>query len=262
MNTEPTPPASSKNLSNQSVLITGATGGIGRAVAMELATAGAKLVIHGNRNLQRLDVLLQDLKNRNVDAQKIVADLSDARQRHRMTEETFRFMEDWNVAVFAAGLDLMSAEIKQKNFTEKFDLLMQVDVAGAIEPARNFAETLVGNNRTGTIILFGWDGVEHGMAGETATLYTLAKGALHAATRSLAKTYAPHVRLLCVAPGWIKTTWGENAPEYIDKCVQEESLSGRWGTAEEVARLVRFLISDDAAYINGQIITINGGRGK
>ena len=252
----------SDNLSSRSVLVTGATGGIGRAVAMELAAAGARLVIHGNRNPQKLDALLQDLESRNVDVRKIVADLADSRERCRLTEETFRVMEDWNVAVFAAGLDLMSAEIKQKNFTEKLNLLMQVDVAGAIEPARQFAETLVKANRTGTIILFGWDGVDHGMAGETATLYALAKGALHAATRSLAKTYAPHVRVLCIAPGWIKTTWGKTVTEMTDQRVQEESLSGRWGTAEEVARLVRFLISDDAAYINGQIIAINGGRGK
>lgn len=251
---------SDTKLFDKSVLITGATGGIGRDIARELAAAGAKLIIHGHRSTDKLTLLLRELQNRNDNVHGIVANLADPELRHRIVQDAFRQFKDWNIAVFAAGLDLMTLEIKKKSFSEKLEILMQVDVAGAIEPARLFAEKLVQDKRNGTIILFGWDGVTHGMAGETATLYSLAKGAIHAATRSLAKTYAPWMRVLCVAPGWIKTTWGETAPETIHQRVQEESLSERWGTAEEVARLVRFLISDDAAYINGEVITINGGR--
>ncbi|MBQ2789375.1 MAG: SDR family oxidoreductase, partial [Thermoguttaceae bacterium] len=109
------------------------------------------------------------------------------------------------------------------------------------------------------LVLFGWDGVERGMEGETAQLYAVCKGAVVSFGRSLAQELAPEVRVNVVSPGWIRTTWGAVASEAAAKRVAAESLSGRWGTAEEVAAVVRFLTSDAAAYVNGQNVPVNGG---
>jgi 3-oxoacyl-[acyl-carrier protein] reductase len=81
-----------------------------------------------------------------------------------------------------------------------------------------------------------------------------------AATRSLAKTLAPTVRVNCLAPGWIRTEWGEQASaEWQQRAVQESSMK-RWGEPEDVARVACFLASPAAAFITGQVIHINGGR--
>ena len=81
----------------------------------------------------------------------------------------------------------------------------------------------------------------------------------HRFTRSLAVSLAPRVRVNCIAPGWIRTAWGEQASDTWQQRVIRETPLRRWGTPEDVARVARFLASEDAAYITGQIINVNGG---
>ena len=76
---------------------------------------------------------------------------------------------------------------------------------------------------------------------------------------SLARSLAPKVRVNCLAPGWIKTSWGNQASETWQDRAQRESALGRWGTPEDVARVARFLVSPAAAFVTGQVISINGG---
>jgi 3-oxoacyl-[acyl-carrier protein] reductase len=78
-------------------------------------------------------------------------------------------------------------------------------------------------------------------------------------TRSLAKSLAPQVRVNCVAPGWIKTAWGQRASASWQERAQRESLLARWGTPGDVAKAVRFLASPEAAFITGQVLPVNGG---
>jgi 3-oxoacyl-[acyl-carrier protein] reductase len=78
-------------------------------------------------------------------------------------------------------------------------------------------------------------------------------------TRSLAVSLAPKVRVNCVAPGWIRTAWGETASEIWQQRVREETPLERWGTPEDVAKVARFLASADAGYLTGQVIRVNGG---
>ena len=99
------------------------------------------------------------------------------------------------------------------------------------------------------------------MAGDSGELFAATKGAIMAFTRSLAKSLAPHVRVNCVAPGWIKTAWGERASAAWQERAVRESLLARWGTPEDVARAVRFLVSPEAAFITGQVLPVNGGLG-
>jgi 3-oxoacyl-[acyl-carrier protein] reductase len=98
------------------------------------------------------------------------------------------------------------------------------------------------------------------MAGDSGELFGAAKGAVMAATRSLAKSLAPEVRVNCLAPGWIRTAWGEQASDEWQERARRESLLGRWGEPEDVARVASFLASPAAEFVNGQIIHVNGGR--
>ena len=105
----------------------------------------------------------------------------------------------------------------------------------------------------------GWDQAAVGMEGESGELFGATKGAVMAFTKSLALSLAPKVRVNCLAPGWIRTAWGEEAPpEWQERVLQEVPL-GRWGSPEDVAATARFLVSDAAAFISGQVVNINGG---
>jgi len=166
---------------------------------------------------------------------------------------------------------LMTPEMKAATFDERLRRVWAVDVAATVATARAFGAAARAFRRTSAekngsasgvspaLVLFGWDGVERGMEGETAQLYAVCKGAVVSFGRSLAQELAPEVRVNVVSPGWIRTTWGAVASEAATKRVAAESLSGRWGTAEEVAAVVRFLTSDAAAYVNGQNVPVNGG---
>ena len=110
----------------------------------------------------------------------------------------------------------------------------------------------------GAIVTIGWDQAETGMEGDSGQLFGLSKGAVMCFTCSLAMTLAPEVRVNCLAPGWIRTAWGEQASEAWQERVRRETPLARWGTPDNVARR-RWLVSPAAAYITGQTIRVNGG---
>jgi NAD(P)-dependent dehydrogenase (short-subunit alcohol dehydrogenase family) len=113
--------------------------------------------------------------------------------------------------------------------------------------------------RGGTILTVGWDQAETGFDAESGLLFGTAKGAVMAFTRSLARSLAPRVRVNCLAPGWIKTAWGETTSENWQDRVESETPLRRWGLPEDVAATARWLASPAAAFITGQIVRINGG---
>ena len=97
------------------------------------------------------------------------------------------------------------------------------------------------------------------MEGDSGELFAASKGAVMAFTRSLARSLAPSVRVNCVAPGWIRTAWGEGASAAWQDRARRESMLGRWGTPEDVAAAVHWLVSPDAAFVTGQVLAVNGG---
>jgi 3-oxoacyl-[acyl-carrier protein] reductase len=97
------------------------------------------------------------------------------------------------------------------------------------------------------------------MEGDSAELFSTAKNAVMGFTRSLAVSLAPAVRVNCIAPGWIRTAWGDQASPVWQERVMRETPLGRWGEPEDIAQLARFLVSHEASYITGQVINANGG---
>ena len=114
--------------------------------------------------------------------------------------------------------------------------------------------------RGGVIVNMGWDQAETGMAGQSGEMFAAVKGAVMAFSKSLARSLAPKVRVNCLAPGWIKTAWGDTASPYWQERAVNESLLARWGTPEDVARVARFLASPASSFLTGQVIAVNGGQ--
>src|SRR5207244_12217680 len=107
----------------------------------------------------------------------------------------------------------------------------------------------------GVIVTVGWDQAETGMEGDSGQLFAAAKGAVMAFTRSLAVSLAPAVRVNCVAPGWVRTAWGEAASAAWQARARREAPLGRWGTPADVAAAAVWLASPGAGVVRGQ-----GGR--
>ncbi len=156
-----------------------------------------------------------------------------------------------------AGVDVLTGTAADWTFAEKLEALWQVDVLATIRLSRFVLERMKPHG--GAIINIGWDQASVGMAGDSGEMFAAVKGAVMAFTKSLAKSAAPTVRVNCVAPGWIRTEWGESANAYWNTRAVGESLVGRWGEPIDVARAVRFLASPDASFLNGQTLEVNGG---
>ncbi len=239
-------------------VVTGSSSGIGRAMALALASPGSAVMVHARRNRAGAEETAALIRDLGADAHVLLADLADPSSHARLVDEAWNWRGHVDSWVNNAGVDVLTGPAAGWSFPEKLAALWQVDVAATMALSRKIGAQMR-ERGSGTIINVGWDQAEQGMAGDSGELFAAVKGAVMAFSRSLAASLAPQVRVNCVAPGWIKTKWGDVASQAWQQRAVGESLLGRWGTPEDVAAVVRFLVSPDASFINGQIIPINGG---
>lgn len=240
-------------------VVTGSTRGVGRAIAVELAKAGADIVVHGRRPSEHADTTLRWIGETGRRAQLVTADLAEASALDQFVEQAWSALGRADIWVNNAGADVLTGAAADWPFEQKLEHLWAVDVRGTIGLSRLVGRRMQASDRGGVIVNIGWDQAEQGMAGDSGEMFVATKGAIMAFTRSLAQSLAPKVRVNCIAPGWIRTAWGEQASEYWQQRAQSESLAGRWGTPEDVARAVCFVSSPAADFITGQILNVNGG---
>ena len=249
-------------LAGRQAVVTGASSGIGRAIALELASAGADVFLQARANQAGAEETAAGIEERGRASNIFLADLADERAAAALVEAAFAWRSDLSIWVNCAGVDVLTGEAAGWTFEEKLQALWQVDVRGAMQLSRAVGQRLKATQTPqATILNIGWDQAEQGQAGDSGEMFAAVKGAVMAFTRSLAKSLAPDVRVNCVAPGWIKTAWGDEASDYWQQRAVSESLLARWGTPEDVAQVARFLVSPAAEFVNGQIVCVNGGLG-
>lgn len=244
-----------QELTGRTALVTGSTSGIGRVVALELASAGARVAVHGRSTGHAAEVatLLGDRH-----AGTFLADLAVPEAVAGLTRDVEARLPEVDVVALVAGADVLTGAPAKWPFEKKLEQLLAVDVLATMQLARALGRWMAGR-AGGTIVTIGWDQVDVGMEGDSGELFAATKGAVMAFSRSLARSLAPRVRVNCVAPGWIKTAWGEGASDAWQKRAVRESMLGRWGTPDDIAAAIRWLAGRDAAFITGQVLNVNGG---
>jgi 3-oxoacyl-[acyl-carrier protein] reductase len=242
-------------------VVTGASSGIGAATALALAGAGADLVLHARHNRQGLERTADQLRPCGGQAYIVLADLREPGQQDRLAEDAWAWQKRVDIWVNNAGTDVLTGDAAGWSFEQKFAAVWQVDVVGTMRLSRNIGRRMqqLDDGQDRSIVNIGWDQAAQGMAGDSGEMFAASKGAVMSFSRSVAQSLAPRVRVNCVAPGWIRTAWGDRASDDWQQRAKSESLVQRWGAPEDVAHAIVYLASPGAAFITGQVLAVNGG---
>jgi 3-oxoacyl-[acyl-carrier protein] reductase len=238
--------------------VLGSTSGIGRATALALADLGADVIVHGRAPSEAAESIAAEIRTRGVRSAFLPSDLADRAAGDRLVEAAWNCWGGLDAWLHFAGADTLTGPNAALDFDAKLDLLWSVDVVSSMRLCRAIGRKMK-ERGDGAIVTMGWDRAEIGMEGDSGELFAATKGAVLSFTKSLALSLAPHVRVNAVAPGWIKTSWGENASDAWQKRAVREAPLERWGLPEDVARVASFLVGPSANFLTGQVFRVNGG---
>ena len=246
-------------LAGRAVLVTGASSGIGRAIAVAAARAGADVALTYRSNDKGAREVEREIRALGRRAVVIQFDLTNDRSVSALGPAARDAIGRLDVWVNNAGADILTGSGALLSDVEKLDLLLAADLRGTILASWRAAEMLGAQEEGGVIINMSWDHVLTGMAGLNPQLHAAAKGAVLAFSKSLARSVAPRVRVNVLAPGWIETSFGAGLDEGTRLAVAESTPLKRWGTPDDVAGAAVFLASPAAAFLTGQTILVGGG---
>ena len=235
--------------------ITGATRGIGRAIALELAKEGYNIALNYRTENEALENLKKEISEIGVECYPVQGYVSKAEDSERMTKEIIEHFEQIDVLVNNAGItkDNLILRMKEEEFTD----VINVNLVGTFNITKNVIKYMT-KKRYGKIInLSSVVGIS-GNAGQSN--YAASKAGIIGFTKSIAKELASrNITANAVAPGFIQTDMTNVLKDEMKEAIEGTIPLKRLGTAEDVAKVVKFLVSDESSYITGQVINVDGG---
>lgn len=246
-------------LEHKTVVITGASSGIGESIATTFAREGAHVVVNYNSSKAKAEHIVKQINGGGGQAVAIRANVADPKDVSFLIDEALSELGQVDIWVNNAGADILTGKGAELSEQEKLQSLIDIDLKGTIHCCWGIVPVMEQAGH-GVIINMTWDLAIHGFQGRNPQMFAAAKAGVIGFSQSLAKTVAPDIRVNLVAPGWIETVFAKERMEttYYQARISEIPLK-RFGQAQDVANAALYLASDEAAYITGQIFNINGG---
>ena len=242
-------------MNGKTALVTGASRGIGKAIAIELANMGADVLINYNSNERLAEEVKVQCEKIGVKSQIYKADTSISTDVDQMFDKAESDFESIDILVNNAGI--VNDRLLLRMTEEQWDQVINVDLKGPFLCTKRAVKTML-KKRWGRIVNISSVVALGGNVGQTN--YAAAKSGLSGLTKSAAQEFASRdITINIVAPGFINTDITENLPDNLKEVVLERVPMGRPGEPEEVANLVGFLCSENSSYITGQLFCIDGG---
>lgn len=238
----------------KTVVVTGASKGIGRAVAKEFANNGYNVVICYNKSVSDAQQLLNEV-SQTTRAIAVKVDVSNEDDVKNMVEITKKTFGNIDVLVNCAGVS--DTRLLIDSTKDDYDFVFDTNMRGTYNSCKLVGREML-SNQSGKIInissIWGLRG------GSCESVYSASKGAIIAFTKALAKELGSNgINVNAVAPGFIQTDMTKNVTNEIKQEIMESSALGRLGTPEDVASVVLFLASEKSKFITGQVIGVDGG---
>lgn len=235
-------------------LVTGASRGIGRAIAMKLARQGFDIVLNYASNTDAARQTQEEIEKEGGRAELLRFDVGDSGETEKALQEWKSRHEDGYIAVVVNNAGIRRDNLMMWMPREEWNGVLAVSLSGFFNVTQPLLKDMLIKKWGRVVNVASLSGLK-GMPGQTN--YSAAKGGLIAATKALAQEVAKkRVTVNAVAPGFIKS---DMTSDLNEEELKKTVPAGRFGEPEEVAELVAFLVSDAAAYINGEVISINGG---
>jgi 3-oxoacyl-[acyl-carrier protein] reductase len=248
-------PLDPRPLADRTCLVTGASRGIGRSIALELARCGADVIVNYRRSDDEARTVEGIIEENGETAMCAQADVSEPEQVERMAAAVHDELGEVDVLVNNAGItiDRKFAEMSH----EDWQTVIDVNLGGTFNCTKAFFDD-IRDAREGRLINISSVVGQQGNYGQAN--YATSKGGMFAFTRTLALELAAHGSTAnCVAPGFVKTDMLEKVPERVQEKIREKIPLNRFADPEDIVGMVRFLASDHASYMTGQVLGVNGG---
>lgn len=236
-------------------LVTGATRGIGKQIAITLSKEGYNIALNYRTENDELENLKKEIGANNVEVLAVQGDVSNFEDCENVVKETIEKFGRIDVLVNNAGItkDMLLARMKEEDFKQVID----VNLVGTFNVTKNVISYMM-KARSGRIINISSVVGISGNAGQSN--YAASKAGIIGFTKSLAKEVASrNILVNAIAPGFIQTSMTDVLKDEIKEEIAKAIPLKRMGTADDVANLVRFLASEDSSYITGQVINVDGG---
>lgn len=247
-------------LQNKTAVVTGASSGIGAAIARAFASEGANVIVHYRQSEQRAQELVNTITASGGRATAIAADVADREQVRVLVQAARDTLGSIDIWVNNAGADILTGAASELNDDAKLEQLLAVDLRGTMRCCWEVAPLMQAAG-SGVIINMSWSQALGGMVGRNPELFAAVKAGIIGYSRCLAKNLAPEVRVNILAPGWIETDFiRDHMPgDYRDFVLAGIPLK-RMGRPQDVAATALFLATDESDYLTGEVIKINGGE--
>jgi 3-oxoacyl-[acyl-carrier protein] reductase len=243
------------NLDNKVALVTGGSRGIGRAIALDLAQRGARVVVNYHQNAKAAAEVVATIQADGGEAVAVQADVGDFDQAKELITTTLDTFGQIDILVNNAGTTRDQLLMLMKE--DDWDTVVRINLKGVFNCCKAAARSML-RKRQGRIINVSSVSGIAGQGGQTN--YAASKAGVIGFTKSLAKELGPRgITVNCVAPGFVPTDLTADLPDDLRQRAIELTPLRRMGRPEEIAYAVAFLASDEAAFITGEVLTVDGG---
>jgi 3-oxoacyl-[acyl-carrier protein] reductase len=245
-------------LDGRVAIVTGASRGIGRAIALRYAAEGAKVVVNYVSSGGEAAKTVEAIEGNGGEALPVRADVSNAKDVANLVTTTVDHFGRVDILVNNAGIMISKSVLDATE--DDWDRTIDVNLKGAYLASKAVAPRMMEQKHGRIINMSSNSGLYHPSA-MRFTEYVVSKAGMNGLTKAMALAFGPYVTVNAICPGWIKTEMVEGTDPEVETRILQETALARWGTPDEVAGAALFLASKDADFITGELLIVAGGRG-